>query len=90
MDAIIEIGKVSSRGQVAIPSSIRESFGLKEGSKVLFFAEDDIIMIKKVTPRTFTQITRPLKEAISRSSLKEKDAVEIVHKVRKSKNEGNP
>ena len=37
MEDLIEIGKISSRGQIAIPSEIREKMGLEEGTKILFY-----------------------------------------------------
>ena len=32
----MELAKVTTKGQVTIPKSIRELLGLKEGSKILF------------------------------------------------------
>ena len=83
MPSEIEMGTVSSRGQIAIPSSIRNMMGLEDGSKVLFFAEDDTILMKKVTKDTFAAITRPLKRAAKKSGLSEKDVVGIVHRARR-------
>lgn len=77
------MGKISSRGQVAIPSDIRQQLNLQEGSKVLFFAEDDTLIIKKVTTKTFAEITNPLKEAVRKSSLREEDVPGIVHRARR-------
>lgn len=83
MATLIEMGKISSRGQIAIPSGIRAQLGLAEGSKVLFFTEDDTLFVKKVTSQTFAQITKPLKEAAKKAGLKEKDVSIIVHRARK-------
>ena len=80
---IIEIGKVSSRGQIAIPSSIREEMNLKEGNKVLFALTGDSLIVKKVTMQTFAEITKPLKQAAKKAGLKESDVVDIVHRFRK-------
>jgi len=85
METMIEMGKISSRGQVAIPSDIRNLMGLEEGTKILFFAEEDMLFIKKVTDQTFSQITMPLKAAFKRSRMKEKDVPDIVHRFRKKK-----
>ena len=81
----IDIGRVSSRGQIAIPSDIRSQLGLEEGSKVLFFTEDDTLLIKKVNEDSFAQITRPLKTAAKKAGMKEKDVPELVHRFRKQK-----
>ena len=53
MSKLIEMGKISSRGQVAIPTEIRNQLGLEDGSRVLFFTEDGILMIKKITDAIF-------------------------------------
>jgi AbrB family looped-hinge helix DNA binding protein len=85
MGTIVEMGKISSRGQIAIPTDIRNQLGLNEGSKVLFFTEDDSLLIKKVTEQTFAQITRPLKIAAKKAGMKEKDVPDMIHRFRKKK-----
>lgn len=89
MGPIIEMGKISSRGQVAIPSDIRAQLGLKEGSKVLFFTQDDTLLIKKVTEQSFAQITRPLKLAAKKAGMKEKDVPDMIRRFRKKEDEDN-
>lgn len=83
MSEIIEIGTVSSRGQVVIPNDIREEMGLKEGSKVLFVMADGSLLIKRVDTQTFAEITRPLKEAAKKARLKESDVNDMIHRMRK-------
>lgn len=83
MTGIIEMGKISSRGQVAIPSDIREHAGLKEGSKVLFFLENDTIIMKKVDSESFAELTKPLRDA--RKNIEEKDVPALIHRLRKKK-----
>lgn len=85
METLIEMGKISSRGQVAIPTDIRNQLGLDEGVKVLFFTEDDTVLMKKVTQQTFAQITRPLKIAAKKAGMKEKDVPDMIHRFRKKK-----
>ncbi len=85
MRTLIEMGKISARGQVAIPADIRNQLGLDEGSKVLFFTEDDTLLMKKVTQQTFAQITRPLKLAAKKAGIKEKDVPDLIHRFRKKK-----
>lgn len=38
---MMELSKISARGQVTIPMNIREKLGLKEGEKVLFLEKED-------------------------------------------------
>ncbi len=83
---IIEMGTVSSRGQICIPNDIREQMGLKEGNKILFVWENDSLLVKKVTMQTFAEITKPLKEA--KKKIREEDVNDLIHKIRKNlKNE---
>ena len=81
----IDIGKISSRGQIAIPSDIRSQLGLEEGSKVLFVTKDDTLMIKKVTESSFAQITQPLKVAAKKAGMKKEDVPELIDRFRKKK-----
>ena len=86
---IFEMGSVSSRGQVAIPSAIRKSMGLEEGSKILFMLNEDTLVIKKARKDTWEEITRPLKEAAKKAGLKEEDVVDMVHRMRKEHRANN-
>lgn len=85
MADVIEMGTVSARGQIAIPSEIREKMHLKEGEKVLFFLEGDSLLIKKVQSMSWEEVTRPLREAAKKSGLKESDIPRIIEEVRKKK-----
>ena len=81
MSTIIEMGKISSRGQVAIPSDIRSQLGLEEGSRVLFITEDDTLIMKKVTAESFSQITEPLRKAGKK--IEEGEVTGLIHRMRK-------
>ncbi|MFA4887897.1 MAG: AbrB/MazE/SpoVT family DNA-binding domain-containing protein [Candidatus Nanoarchaeia archaeon] len=85
MNELVEMGTVSSRGQIAVPSEIREEMNLKKGTKIIFFLTDDTLIIKKVNTQSFAEITKPLKDAAKKAGLKEEDVVDLVHKARKRK-----
>lgn len=85
----IEMATVSSRGQICIPNDIREEMGLKEGSKILFALTGDSLIMKKVSMETFAEITKPLKEAIKKSDLKESDIPDLIHRFRAEKRAKN-
>ena len=78
----IEMGTVSSRGQICIPNDIREDLGLKEGSKVLFVLTDDSLIMKKVNMQSFEELTRPLREAAKKAGMKEEDVSDMIHRFR--------
>jgi len=83
---IIEMGTISSRGQIAIPSNIREHLGLKEGTKVVFAVSNNALIMKKVESMSWDEITKPLRDAPKK--IKEEDVTDLIHKMRKKwKNE---
>lgn len=41
MSAVLDIAKITSKGQVTIPASVRREMGLGEGDRILFVLEDD-------------------------------------------------
>jgi len=57
-EEIIEIGKISSRGQIAIPSEIRKRLELEEGKKVIFILDGDTLIMKKLTSKTFSHLIK--------------------------------
>jgi AbrB family looped-hinge helix DNA binding protein len=45
----MQVSRMSRKGQIVIPASIRKKYGLKEGEKLIFIEQDKQIIIK---PRT--------------------------------------
>ncbi|MDV3104065.1 AbrB/MazE/SpoVT family DNA-binding domain-containing protein [Thermococcus waiotapuensis] len=45
---MMEVVRVSSKGQVVIPKRVREKMGIKEGEYLLLVQEGDIIVMKKL------------------------------------------
>ena len=45
----IELTKVSSKGQVVIPQRVREKLRIREGETLAVSAEDDLVVLKKVS-----------------------------------------
>jgi len=85
MNELVEMGKISARGQVAIPIEIREKMHLKDGQKILFVLSGDTLLVKKLNTETFAEITKPLKVAAKKAGLREEDVVDIVHRARQRK-----
>ena len=81
----IEMATVSSRGQICIPNDIRDEMGLREGSKVLFVLTDDSLIMKKVNMQTFEELTKPLREAMAKTGMKESDVPDMIHRFRAKK-----
>ena len=45
---LIDVTRVSDKGQVVIPKDIRDRLGMKEGSKLLVMATDDAVILQKI------------------------------------------
>lgn len=48
----MDVGYVTSKGQLVIPSKLRKQFGIKDGTRVNFYADNEGIKIVPVTEDT--------------------------------------
>ena len=83
MVRMIEIGTISSRGQIVIPQSLREKMKIREGEKFIVIGENNTLIFKKMEMPSFEEITRPFREA--KKKIKEEDVVDFIHKMRAKK-----
>jgi AbrB family looped-hinge helix DNA binding protein len=60
----VEISRISSKGQVTIPKSIRELLNLNEGDRVAFIEEEGKIVISKANLIAL----RELQDALSKEA----------------------
>lgn len=54
--ADVTLTRLSSKGQVVIPRSLRKELGLKEGESFAVTGKDDLIVLKKVDIPTAKQL----------------------------------
>ena len=47
-DPLIDITKVTEKGQVVIPKEIRDKMGFKEGTRLIVVASDDAVVLQRV------------------------------------------
>lgn len=47
-DEVIEISKISSKGQITIPVSIRNLLGVTEGDQLRFIYEDGVVTVEPI------------------------------------------
>jgi len=86
MEKIIELGTISSRGQIAIPADARRALNFKDGERVMFVVDKNTLIVKKLDiEKTWAEVTKPLRDAIAKTNLKESDVVDIIHRMRKAK-----
>ena len=58
---IPELAKVSSKGQIVIPTDIRKKLGVKKGSILAVTAKKDMIVLKKLDTKMKPEDLRTLK-----------------------------
>ncbi len=60
----VEFTKISSKGQVVIPRSIRDELGIEEGTPFAVWSKGDEILLKKVAipaKKSWEQTTEPFR-----------------------------
>lgn len=78
---MVSITKVSSRGQVVIPSEIREKMNLEEGNLLMILDNDGSICLKKVELpkiKSWEEVTKPFKEAAKKSGFTKEDLDRVI------------
>ena len=84
---MIEVTKISSKGQIVIPFDIRKDLDLETGSQVAITKVNDYILLKKVSipdiEKEFKQMTKWGSEWAKKKGIKsEEDVLRIIHKSR--------
>ena len=86
--AEVEFTKLSSKGQVVIPTDIRKSLGLEPGTPFAVTEQKGAIVLKKMELpklKSWAEATKPFREAAKKSGFKEADLERIIKEVRSSK-----
>ena len=47
-DPLIDVTRVSDKGQVVIPKEIRDRLGFKEGTKLIVVATEDAVVLQRI------------------------------------------
>ena len=80
----LEMARLSSKGQITLPASIRKMLGLTEGSKVIFAKKDNDIVMINSNRIAFENFQDAMEGAAEKAGLKnEQDVVDLVKQVRK-------
>ena len=74
----MEIGYVTSKGQIVIPARLRRRYGIKTGTKVCFVEKDEAIVLQPVTKEYIRGIYGMLKgKGVSTDDLLEDRAKDL-------------
>lgn len=79
--------KLSSKGQVVIPESIRKKLHLKAGSQFVVVAEKDVVILKNIAAPTldeFDGLIASARKSAKQVGLKRTDIKKAVKKIRKN------
>jgi len=91
---MLDIARISIKGQVTIPVEIRKKLGLKDGDKVVFMDKNGEIVLMNSNRLAFEEFQRDMVGEAKKAGLdSEQDVVDLVKEVRKkmweAQHEGN-
>ena len=85
---VLELTRLSAKGQVVIPTDVRRKMGLKEGTRFLVVGLDDVIVLRKLE---LSEEKVRLKKVLGKArvsaktdGLSEREVDRLIHMVRKS------
>lgn len=85
---MLATAKMSTRGQVVIPETIREALGLRSGSEFIVIKEGDNIILKLVRKPPKEELAALLKKAHAKAEelgISEKDVLLAIKESRKAR-----
>jgi antitoxin PrlF len=78
----MEVSRMSSKGQVTIPKSIRERLRLHDGDKIAFIEENEKITITKASTLSFNKLANEIAKIAEEKGITEEDMLEELERVR--------
>jgi AbrB family looped-hinge helix DNA binding protein len=84
--AILATTKLSSKGQVVIPETIRDELGLQPGAQFVVVGQGDAIILKaisKPSPAEFRDMLKKARQQARKAGMKKSDIEAAIRKVRK-------
>lgn len=79
-----EITTVTSKGQITIPSRLREQFGLEKGTKLMIVPTDYGLVLKKLELPSVEEFQQRVEERAETVDLSMDEINELVHETRGS------
>ena len=78
---MVNITKVSSKGQIVIPSEIREKMNLEEGNLLIMSDSGNSIWIKKLELpkiKSWKEAAKPFRDAAKKSDFSKEDLKKLI------------
>ena len=85
---MVQITKISSKGQIVIPQEIRKKLDLEEGNLMVVSNKNDTILLKKIEIpkiKTWEEVTKPFREAAKKINFSREDLERVIAEVRLNK-----
>ncbi len=84
MSTVLDIAKVTSKGQITIPADIRSTLGVRTGDKVLFVrADDGSVILRNSNLQALERAQKGFAGAAEEAGLKnEQDLQSLIKEVR--------
>jgi len=81
---MIELLRLSTKGQVVIPKSVRDRLNLKEGDKLVAFTRRDLIVLRKIESEEsiLSILSQPVRERIKNLDITKEDIREAISSAR--------
>jgi len=86
--ASISTTKMSSKGQVVIPESIRKQLNLKAGTQFVVVGDKDVVILKNISPPSlaeFDELIAKARKNAKEAGIKKSDIKDAILKVRGKK-----
>ena len=77
--------RMSSKGQVVIPESIRKRLNLKEGAQFVVVGEEDVVILKAITTPAMDSFDALIKQARRQAKLAGLKRTDIANAVLKAR-----
>ena len=81
--------RVSSKGQVVIPESVKKAAKVREGEELLVVAIGDTIVMKKLSAVTFEEVARPIWRTVKAIGLTGEDLDELIEEAKTQARSGH-
>ncbi|MFB5269575.1 AbrB/MazE/SpoVT family DNA-binding domain-containing protein [Paenibacillus enshidis] len=78
----MEVSRISSKGQVTIPKSIRDALNLSEGDRVAFVQDEGKVIITKASLLALRELQDALSKDAKEHSISEQDVLDELKRVR--------
>ena len=77
-----EVTTVTSKGQITIPSSLREQFGLEQGTKLMVVPTEYGLVLKKVDLPSVEEFQQRVEERAKAVGVSPDEVSKLVHEAR--------